>query len=83
MGDAFRIYATLNTLSQIDTEPTSLLNNLTDIKYTLPQKMLAATLTTSSENHAITLRGVEDVSNFLKLRRAYINGTAAKNETEA
>jgi ABC-type lipoprotein release transport system permease subunit len=75
--------STATTDSQIDTELTSLLNNLTTVKCTLPQRVLTATLTTSSENHTITLRGVEDVSNFLKLRRAYINGTAAKNETEA
>lgn len=75
--------STATTDSKIDTELTSLLNNQTTIKYTLPQRTLTATLTTSSQNPTITLRGVENVSTFLKLRRAYINGTAAKNETEA
>ncbi len=74
--------STTTTDSQIDTELTSLLNNITTIKYTLPQRTLAATLVTDSQNHTITLRGVEDVGNFLKLRGAYVNGVKAKNETE-
>jgi len=75
--------STATTDSQIDVELTSLLNNLTIIKYVLPQRVLTATLTTSSQNHTITLRGIEDVTSFFKLRKAYINGTAAKNEKEA
>ena len=71
------------TDSKIDAELTSLLNNITDVKYTLPQRVLTATLITDSGNHTILMRGVENVSSFLKLRRAYVNGTSAKSEAEA
>lgn len=75
--------STSMTDSKIDAELTSLLNNTTDVKYTIPQRTLTATLTTDSSNQTILIRGVEDVSIFLNLRGAYVNGTSAKNETEA
>jgi len=71
------------TNSKIDAELTSLLNNITDVKYTLPQRALTATLITDSGNHTILMRGIENVSSFLKLREAYVNGTSAKSEAEA
>ncbi len=68
---------------KIDADLTDQLNTIPDIKYAIPQRIFSATLTTSSGNHTVLVRGVEDVSYFLKLRRASVNGTTAKNETEA
>lgn len=69
--------------SKIDTELADKLNDIADIKYTIPQKIFTANLTTSSSNYTILIRGVEDVTSFLNLRKAYVNGTTPKNETEA
>jgi ABC-type lipoprotein release transport system permease subunit len=69
--------------NKIDAELTDQLNAIPDIKYTVPQRILSSTLTASSGKHTITVRGVEDVTNFLKLRGGRVNGTTAKNETEA
>jgi len=46
-------------------------------------KMLTANLTTNSGKRTIQVRGVEDIAGFLKARRAYSNGTAAKNWAKA
>jgi len=69
--------------NNIDAELAEQLNDISDIKYTIPQKVSTATLTASSSNHTIIIRGVGDVITFLNIRRAYLNGTTAKNETEA
>jgi len=69
--------------SKIETELADQLNGIADIKYTIPQKIFTATLTASPGNHTVLIRGVENVTIFLKLRRAHVNGTTAKNETEA
>ncbi len=45
--------------------------------------MLTANLTTNSSNYTVQVRGVEDINSLLKTRRAYVNGTVAKNYTEA
>jgi len=71
------------TDSRIDISLADKLSNFSYVKQVLPQKMLAANLTTNSGNQTIQVKGVGDVSSFLKTRRAYINGTAAKNWTEA
>jgi len=68
---------------EIDAELTNQLNSIPEIEYTIPQKIFSATLSTSSGNHTTLVRGVEDVSYFLKLRRGSVNGTTAKNGTEA
>ena len=69
--------------NKIDTELADQFNGIADIEYTIPQKIFTATLTVSSGNHTVLIRGVEDVTSFLRLRRAYVNGTTAKSETEA
>jgi len=71
------------TEDEIDAELTNQLNSIPEIEYTIPQKIFSATLSTSSGNHTTLVRGVEDVSYFLKLRRGSVNGTTAKNGTEA
>jgi ABC-type lipoprotein release transport system permease subunit len=45
--------------------------------------MLAANLTANSGSRTIQVRGVEEIGGFLKMREAYVNGTAAKNWMEA
>ena len=45
--------------------------------------MLTADLTTNSGNRIIQIGDVENVGGFLKARRAYLNGTAAKNWAKA
>ena len=69
--------------SKIDAELADQLNGIADIEYTFPQKIFTATLTASSGNYTALIRGVENVTSFLELRRAYVNGTTAKSETEA
>jgi len=84
-GETFMILSANSTAitdSQVNAEPTSPLNPTT-IKYMLPQGVLTATLTASSKNQTTTLKGVEDVSSFLKLRKAYIDGLTARDDMEA
>jgi len=74
-----------NSLSDnnIDAKLANQLNDIPDIKYTIPQKVFTATLTANSSNHTVLIRGVENVTTFLNLRRAHLNGATAKNENEA
>ncbi len=70
--------------SQINPELSSLLKNVADIKYVQPQRILSTSLTINNVlNHTVILRGVNDVSDFLNQKRAYVNGTVAKNAVEA
>jgi putative ABC transport system permease protein len=69
--------------SRVDAEIARKLSSLSYIECTLPQKMLTVNLTASSSSRVVQIRGVEDVGGFLKARRAYINGTTAKNWEEA
>ena len=71
------------TDSKIDADLASQLSNATYVKYVLPQKILTANITTKSSNNTIKIRAIEDISNYLKLKRAYVNGTTAKSKTEA
>jgi len=72
------------TLSEIDTNLTDLLSNVTDVKYVSPQRIITTTLVADSANNfTLTVRGVDDVNKFLTNRRAYVNGSTAKNELEA
>jgi len=75
--------STALTDSQIDANLATKLSNLTYIEHLLPQKILTANLTTNSTSYKILVRGVKDISAFLKLRSAYLNGTAPKNWAEA
>ncbi|MEM2990758.1 MAG: FtsX-like permease family protein [Halobacteria archaeon] len=70
------------TDSIVDAKLTTLLKNMTGIKYVLPQRMLTASLVTFSGNGTVIVRGVDDVGFFLKLRGAYVNGTVAKDLRE-
>lgn len=70
------------TDSKVNAELATHLNNIPDVKYTFSQKIFTATLTTSKGDQAILIRCIEDVSNFLKQRNAYVNGTIAKGDTE-
>ena len=75
--------STAVTDSKINANLTTKLSNLSHVKLLLPQKILTANLTTNIRSHKILVRGVEDINTFLKLRGAYLNGTAPKNWTEA
>ncbi len=75
--------STAITDSKLPADLTAKLSNLSYVKNVLPQKMLTANLTANSGKQTIQVRGVEDVGSFLKIRGAYVNGTAAKNWTEA
>jgi len=75
--------STAVTDSQLPADLTAKLSNLSLVKNVLPQKMLTVNLTANSSSHAVQVRGVGDVGGFLKARGAYLNGTAAKNWTEA
>jgi ABC-type lipoprotein release transport system permease subunit len=75
--------STAITDSKLDISLAVKLSNLSYFKHVLPQKMLTANLTTNFGSRTIHVRGVEDVGGFLKTRRAYLNGTVAKNWTEA
>ncbi|MEM4521811.1 MAG: FtsX-like permease family protein [Nitrososphaeria archaeon] len=74
--------STAATDSIVDAKLTTSLKNMTCIKYVLPQRMLTASMTTFSGNETVTVRGVDDVGFFLKLRGAYVNGTVAKDVRE-
>jgi len=76
--------STAVTDSRLPADLTAKISNLSFVKNVLPQKVLTANLTANSSSHAVQVRGVGDVGGFLKMRGgAYLNGTAAKNWTEA
>jgi len=75
--------STYITDSKIGADLANQISNTTYIKNVLPQKVLTANITTKSRNNIIKIRAVEDVKIFLKLRKAYVNGTTAKSKTEA
>jgi ABC-type lipoprotein release transport system permease subunit len=74
--------STALTDSRLPSDLSAKISNLSYVKNVFPQKMFTANLTTNS-SITIMIRGVEDISGFLKTREAYINGTIAKNWTEA
>jgi ABC-type lipoprotein release transport system permease subunit len=74
--------STALTDSRLPADLSEKISNLSYINNIFPQKMLTANLTTNS-NITITVRGVKDISSFLNSRGAYVNGTVAKNWTEA
>jgi ABC-type lipoprotein release transport system permease subunit len=74
--------STALTDSRLPADLPAKISNLSYVENVFPQKMLTANLITNS-SITIMIRGVEDISSFLKSRGAYINGTIAKNWTEA
>lgn len=71
------------TGSQISAEISRELSSIRHVKSIFPQKVLLANLTTGYRTSTVYVRGVDDVDAYLKLRVAYVNGTAAKNWDEA
>ena len=79
-GETFIILSkdsTSITDSKVDTELANLVNNATNTKYMLPQKIFYATLITASNRSRALVRGV-DVPTFLEARHARINGSTAE-----
>jgi ABC-type lipoprotein release transport system permease subunit len=74
--------STALTDSKLPADLSAKISNLSYVKNVFPQKMLTANLITNSST-PITVRGIEDINNFLKTRGAYVNGTIAKNWTDA
>ena len=64
IGEAYFILSNSSTSitdSQVDTKLASLLDDVADVKYVLPQKIFIATLATNSSNHTALVRAVEDI----------------------
>jgi len=70
------------TDSKLDVELACRLSGLSYVKYVYPQKMFTANLTTRIGSCKVYVRGVGDVAGFLKMRGAYVNGTAARSWME-
>ena len=68
--------------SQLDRETVNIIENATELNLVSPQKLLDGNLQTTSGKYAVTIRGVENVSTYLKSQLAYVNGTVAKNINE-
>lgn len=66
------------TDSKIDIELANLVNNATNTKHVLPQKIFYVKLITASNHSDILVRGV-DVPAFLEARHARMNGSAAED----
>jgi ABC-type lipoprotein release transport system permease subunit len=67
------------TNSKLNPKLTNLLNNRSNIKLVLPQKIFQATLIANSKNYTVIIRGV-NVQAFLESRNAYINGSIANGK---
>jgi ABC-type lipoprotein release transport system permease subunit len=84
-----RTYLILNanstaiTDSKIDADLSNKLYGLGYIKYIFSQKMLIANIIINSNNHIAQVRGIDNIDAFFKARSIYINGTIAKELTEA
>ena len=68
--------------SQVDVGLANSLSGIGYVKNVLPQRMLTVTLTMGLSNHTIHVRAVRDVAEFLRVRGAYLNGTAARGLAE-
>jgi len=80
IGEAYFILSNSSTSitdSQVDTKLASLLDDVADVKYVLPQKIFIATLATKSSKHTTLVRGVEDIQTFLNVRNSYVKGAVA------
>jgi len=66
------------TDSVVDVNIASIVNGTGKARYVLPQTLLEANLTTAACSYKIRIRCVDDLLSFLRLRRAYLNGTAAR-----
>jgi len=84
VGETFLILSRSSTSitdSKVDTELARLIRNITNTKYVLTQKVFTASLTTTSNQSTVVVRGV-DTQAFLEARNAQINGVSA-NDTQA
>lgn len=69
--------------SEVAPDVTNLLTNRTDVKYVLPQRIFAATLTTNLTNRTVVLSTTEDLPLFFNVKQAQMRGeTARPNSSE-
>lgn len=69
--------------SQLNWVPINILKNCTDVKSIYPQQVLEGTLQTTTGKRPVFVRGVENLSAYLKAKPSYVNGTVAANPSEA
>ncbi len=56
--------------------------NQSDFSYVAPQKLLPAILEAAGNQYSVDLRGVGNLSDYMKAQSAYVNGSWAKNHGE-
>ncbi len=56
--------------------------NVSGVKSFFPQKLVEGTLEAGSGRFAVSVRGVENVADYLKFQAASVNGTAAADSSE-
>ena len=69
--------------SQLNWIPVNVIKNCTDVKSVYLQQVLEGTLQTTSGKRPVFVRGVENLSAYLKAQPSYVNGTVAANPSEA
>ena len=69
--------------SQLNWLPVSILKNCTDAKSVFPQQVLEGILHINSGGKPVSVRGVENLSSYLKAKPSYVNGTAEVKPSEA
>ncbi len=69
--------------SHLNRIPVNILKNCTEIKSAYIQQVLEGTLQTTTGKRPVFVRGVENLSAYLKAKPSYVNGTLAANPSEA
>jgi ABC-type lipoprotein release transport system permease subunit len=86
VGDKYLVLSN-NALSlsecKIEREKANILENFADLNYVSLQKLSDGTLQTTSGKYSVTIRGVANVSTYLKKQLAQVNGSIAKSQWEA
>ncbi|MEM2510932.1 MAG: ABC transporter permease [Candidatus Methanomethylicia archaeon] len=84
-GNRFHLVLSGNSTSisdgLVENDLASLLGNVSGIEYVNPQRILKVKLI-DKLNYTAIIRGVGSVDSYLKMRRAYINGSAAGNSSQ-
>ncbi len=85
VGDRYLVLSKSGCLSdsQLSWETADLVKSFDEVKGVFPQKVVDGVVHAGSGVYAVTLRGVENVSAYLKAERAYVNGTVAVGLSEA
>ena len=69
--------------SKVDSNVVDMIRNVSGVENVVSQEFLQISVMSPSGNYTVSLRGVDDVQAFFKVRHASVNGSYCANESQA